>query len=135
MHQDDFPGFKAVLVQLGEVYPKKITDDTVQAYWGALKDLSLATIIRLASQHAKYAKFFPKPVELRPKEDKPPLSDPKFDASFREGEERAIRTLEELRQRNPEAWLTQMGDNNAARLHRQFGEQLWYDLPNRCWRV
>lgn len=145
MHQDDFAEFSALLARLAEIYPKKITDETVQAYWGALKDQSIATITRLANQHAKFSKFFPKPFELRPKDDKPALSDPKTDGAFREAEDRAIRNLEDLRQRNPVAWEKHVRDAriaagkdpncNAIQLHHQYGEQLWYDLPQRCWRL
>ena len=140
MHQDDFQPFSGLLMRLAEVYSKKITDGTVQSYWDALKDQSLATITRLANQHTKFAKFFPKPFELRSKDEKPPLSDPKSDGSFREAEDRAIRNLEELRQNNPEEWEKRMAavkgrDCNAIRLHRQYGARLWYDLPQRCWRL
>jgi hypothetical protein len=141
MLASEFPQFETVVRRLEKVFSKKIDDETMQAYWGALKDQHLATFKRFADRHERYGKFFPKPFELRAKEDKlPEVQGGKDDATFREGEERAIKRLEKLRQDNPAEWIKQVAEAkgdacNAIQLHRQYGEQLWYDLPNRCWRV
>lgn len=133
MLASEFAEFELIVRRLEKIFAKKLDDETIQAYWGALKDQSLAVFRRFAERHEKHGKFFPKPSELRPKEDKlPPVEDRN---SLRAAEDLAIRNLEDLRQKDPETWLKRMGDNNAARLHRQYGEQLWYDLKERCWRT
>ena len=134
----EFPEFETIVRRLEKIFAKKLDDETIQAYWTALKDQSLATFRRFAERHERHGKFFPKPSELRPKEDKlPAVSDT---SSLRQHEEDAIRRLEDLRQKDPVEWERQVAkakgpDCNAIRLHHQFGNQLWYDLPNRCWRV
>jgi hypothetical protein len=141
VHADDFPQFQALMAKLAEVYGKTLTDELVRACWDALRDLPFARVRQLAEQHLRRGKFFPKPVDLRPKEDPTPtVRTPAMDGAFREGEERAIRRLEELRQKDPEEWIRQVAaakgpDCNAIRLYRQYGNQLWYDLKERCWRV
>jgi hypothetical protein len=133
MLASEFPEFEVAIRRLEKIFTKKLDDETMQAYWGALKDQHLATFKRFVERYERYGKFFPKPSDLRAKEDKlPPVEDHN---SLRAAEDLTIRNLEDLRQKDPRAWLERMGDNNAARLHHQFGEQLWYDLPNRCWRV
>lgn len=137
MHQGDFEGFATLLRRIASVYSKKLTDDVIQGYWIALKDQSLVTITELANTHTRYGKFFPKPIELRPKDDKP---EPTSDGKFEEGEERALRNLEELRQKRPEEWAARLteshGDGCRALMYaREFGvENIWFDVPNRCWR-
>lgn len=116
MYQTEFEDFSNVLRKLSEVFGKKLSDEMTQAYWSALKDQPLSTAIRLAEQHTRYGRFFPKPVELRPKEDRPKLAaDPIGEAKFREGEARAIANLEELRRRDPVAWREEVAARYAAR--------------------
>ena len=133
MHQSDFEGFSALLQRVAAVYGKKLDDKLVQGYWDTLKDQTLTTITELANSHTRYGKFFPKPIELRPKDDKP---EPTSDGKFEEGEERAMRNLEELRRTNPEEWFTRVGEKSRAAIYaNQFGvENIWYDISNRCWR-
>ena len=117
MHQTDFEDFSKTLHKLAVVFTKKLSDEFIQAYWDALKDEPLSTVIRLADQHTRYGKFFPKPVELRPKEEKPPKSrDLEGEAKFREGEARAIANLEELRRQDPVAWRAEVEARYNARL-------------------
>ena len=72
MHQPDFADFRAVLDGLAQVYGKPKPDDVLtQSYFRALSNLPLDVIRRQAQQHERYGKFFPKPFELRPKDDKP----------------------------------------------------------------
>lgn len=133
MHQNDFDAFAALMQRLAKIYGKKLDDDMVQGYWKALKDQALSTITERVESHIRYAKFFPKPFEMRPKDDAP---EPTPDGKFEEGEERAMRNLEELRQINPQEWLMRVGENSrAATYANTFGvHNIWYDIPNRCWR-
>lgn len=145
MHADDFPKFQALLEQLAQVYGKKLTDELVKACWEALRDQPFARVRQLAEQHLRRGKFFPKPYELRPKEDPLPTSRTEsMDAAFREAEDRAIRNLEELRQQDPAEWERHVmaariaqgkdPDCNSIRLHRQFRGNVVYDMQERCWR-
>lgn len=98
MHQDEFAAFERTLKQLGEAFNRKLSNELVQAYWKALKDLSLSAVSRCADSHMRYGKFFPKPVELRPKdapaEQKPnPDHDAAVDRTMRWSEERMRKDL------------------------------------------
>lgn len=117
MHQPDFPQFKALLERLAEVYSKKLSDELVSACWDALRDQPFSRVKQLADAHLRKGKFFPKPYELRPKEDPPPtVRTPAMDAAFAEGEARAIRNLEELRRQNPDAWRAEVKLRKLDRL-------------------
>lgn len=136
MHQGDFEGFKALMSRVAAVYSKKLSDELVQGFWTALRDQSLTTITELANAHIRYGKFFPKPIELRPKDDKPAATP---DGKFEEGERRAIENLEELRQMHPDAWLARMERDRpgcrAIQYAHEFGARnIWYDNAQRCWR-
>lgn len=137
MLASEFSEFEAIIRRLEKVFAKKIDDETMQAYWGALKDQTLAVFTRFAERHERYGKFFPKPSELRAKEDKlPEVQGGKDDATFRQGEESAIRNLEDLRRTNLEAWFRRLGDCNATRLVELHGsDAIWFDLPTRSWRL
>jgi hypothetical protein len=65
----EFPEFESLLKKNSQVFSKKLTDEMVQGYWESLKDLSLSTVTRCAANHMRFAKFFPKPSELRPKDE------------------------------------------------------------------
>lgn len=136
MHQNDFEGFAKLLKRLAVMYGKKLDDELTQAYWIALKDQPLDRITALAEHRMKHSKFFPKPVELRPAEDRLP---PSADGKFEECEERSMRNLEEMRQRNPTGWLEEMQKLKpgcrALDYAREHGvTNIWYDIPQRCWR-
>jgi hypothetical protein len=137
MHQNDFDAFATLMQRLAKIYGKKLDDDVVQGYWRALKDQTLTTITERVESHIRYAKFFPKPFEMRPKDDKP---DPTPDGKFEEGEERAMRRLEEMRQENPQAWMKYLEKHHSPNCRaliyaNQFGvENIYFDIPNRCWR-
>lgn len=68
MIAEDMPAFEELLSTLGTTFGKDVSQALRDAYWAALKDLSLSTIKAVAQQHVRYSKFFPKPVELRPRE-------------------------------------------------------------------
>jgi len=101
---EDFQRFEGVLRKLEFIYGKKIPDETMQAYWRALKDLPYQQVEDRINSHIRYAKFFPKPMELRPKEERP-KEPTKPDGSFADGERRAAANLEELRRFRPKFWL------------------------------
>ena len=73
MHRPDFDEFRKTLNTLSTLFGKPPLDDlAVQAYWNALKDQTLEAVRRGAEYHARYGKFFPKPVELRPRDERKP---------------------------------------------------------------
>lgn len=72
MHAPDFDRFRALLDQLAALFSREKPDDVlVQAYWNSLRDLPIEIVEACAKSHQRYGKFFPKPYELRPKDDKP----------------------------------------------------------------
>jgi hypothetical protein len=97
----EFPAFEALLKKHSEVFGKKLTDEMVQGYWAAVKDLSLQTITRCADNHMRFSKFFPKPVELRPKDEAP--TSVKEDKDFKSAVERNIANWDERLGFDPEA--------------------------------
>lgn len=108
MLAEDFQRFETAIRKLEDIYSKKITDDAVRAFWLALKDLPFQQVSERIDAHIRYAKFFPKPVELRPKEERPKEKDATFDAAFREAERLANERLEGLRVSDPQEWLRQV---------------------------
>lgn len=117
MLASEFPEFEAVVRRLEKVFAKKIDDDTIQAYWGALKDLHLSVFRKFAERHERYGKFFPKPSDLRAKEDRlPEVPGGKEDAGFKDGEARCIRYLEELRKTDPEGHRREVGIRQLDRI-------------------
>lgn len=134
MHQLDFEAFTGVLRKLSAVYGKKLEDDILQSYWDALKDRPLRSVEEIANQHVRQSKFFPKPVELRPKIEMG--SSGKVDKSDR----RAIARLEDLRRNNPEAWMQAMHnhdpDSSALQFAKQHGvSNIWFDADSACWKL
>jgi len=139
MLASEYTAFEALMQRFEKIFGKPIDDETMQLYFNSLRDVPLGIVRKKAEDYLKRAKFFPKPVDLRPKDDGP-IRDAADDVAFRKAEDQAIRNLEELRTRDPEEWVRRVAmskgnDCNAIRLHRQFGSQLWYDLEERCWRV
>lgn len=136
MHQSDFDGFSTVLRKLATVYGKKLDDELVQAYWSALKDQSLPAVTDLALTHMRYGKFFPKPVELRPKDYR---DKPMEHGKSSKADERAMRRLEDQRRNDPSGWLKIMVEHDpncfALQLAGKHGvDGIWYDIPHRMWR-
>lgn len=113
----DFPAFEAEIRRLEKIFGKALDDEGIQIYWGALKDQSLAQFKRFVVSHEKGGKFFPKPFELRAKEERAGVvRDAAADASFKSGEARCIRNLEELRRENPDKWLVEVRMRKLDRL-------------------
>jgi len=137
MHPNDFEPFRAILQKCAVAFGKKLTDPVVDSYWSALKDEPLGTVERLATQHIRYQKFFPKPVELRPKEEKPVDAKDETERKFRICEDACLRALEDQRVHDPEGWLKRLpkgsGIERLAALHGPQG--IRFDIPQRCWRL
>jgi hypothetical protein len=90
---DDTLAFSQLLTQLHTVFGgNKPDQDTVNAYWSALKDLPFSTLQAVAQQHLRYGKFFPKPMELRPREDRAPR--------MTESDSEALKAAQEQRNRD-----------------------------------
>jgi len=117
VHASDRDEFLALLDQLAEVFGKpKLDDLKSQSYWRALRDLPLATIRRCAETHQRFGKFFPKPVELRPRDDKPPIEvSPRHEAELRVAITYNRATWDELRRKEPERYGYEHGMAVAAR--------------------
>lgn len=141
MKGDEFDAFRGELKQLCASLGKAYTDALAQAYWRSLRDVSLEEVqahVERILLNANRETKFPRPSQLR--STPPTHAEAPSDPAFREAEDRGIRNLEDLRQKNPEEWEDQVaaakGRNcNAIRLHRQYGSRLLYDLSNRCWRL
>jgi hypothetical protein len=136
MHQSDFDEFSKIMQRIALVFSKNITDPLVEEYWNSLKDLPLSVVTYRAERHKKYEKFFPKPIQLRPDEGKAPLP---LDGLSKNGEERAMRRLEEQRQKDPEGWLKLLADHDPNCLALQLASKhgtdcIWFDIPKRMWR-
>jgi hypothetical protein len=75
MYPIDNDEFAKVLTEQATLFglPKGVETITqlMDSYWSALKDVTIEAVKREATRHARYGKFFPKPYELRPKDDKP----------------------------------------------------------------
>lgn len=118
MHTTDHAAFVDLLDEQAKVFSKpKPSDDLVQSYWHALRDVSIQTIRDMAVKHTRYGKFFPKPFELRPREDKPPVTE---DAASRSKFEAAVRFSAEtwawLRERDPAEYEHRLREAQLARL-------------------
>lgn len=113
MHRDEFDSFSKLLEQLAVVYGKELNDVILQAYWKALRDLSLAQLQSFAETHLKRGKFFPKPSELRPKEERTPYE---ADGKSKAADDRCIRNLEELRRLDPPRWEWEVSLRRADRV-------------------
>lgn len=100
MFAAEFSEFEKLLRQHSWVYGKKLTDEAVQGYWDSLKDLAFPVIKRCADFHLRHAKFFPKPCELRPKDEKP-ASGVKTDHTFQTAVEQNLRHWDELLRKDP----------------------------------
>lgn len=69
MLSSEFAIFETELATLAKLYSKTLEDDMVQIYWQALRDLPLELVKARLRSYVKRGKFFPKPAEIRPKDD------------------------------------------------------------------
>lgn len=133
MYAQDFDRFRKVMDTLAELFSKpKMSDDAMGAYWEALKDLHIAVVEREAKHHGRYAKFFPKPVELRPKTEKPP--EPQDEKALGDCLSDSERNWEKLRAENPEQFWHQFAKAYVARLSCRFkpDSHEFRDARDRC---
>lgn len=108
----EYAQFEAEIRRLEKFFERResLDDELIAAYWTALKDLPLPVFKRFCERHEKFGKYFPKPADLRAKEDKlPNVEGGKDDGPFQEGEARCIRYLEELRKKDPEEHRREVG--------------------------
>lgn len=105
MLASDFAEFEQLMQRFEKIFGKRLDDETVQLYFNSLREIPLSVVRRKAEDYLKRAKFFPKPVDLRPKEDGPSIvRDAASDAAFNDAINRCTRNLDELKQQNPEEW-------------------------------
>lgn len=67
MHQDDLPQFATILVTIGALYSKSISDYLTDIYWEALQKFDLVAIKQAFKVHISNpnsGQFFPKPADL-----------------------------------------------------------------------
>src|SRR5580658_1613243 len=134
MYPTDSEAFKGTLTQLAQAFGKELTEEMRSAYWLALKDRPLASVQECANTHMRFGKFFPKPVELRPKTEKPPMGDTR-DEAFRQAEARSLAYLEELREKDPGAWLPEVRKRHLARIEAVHGKDSGeYRNTERRWQ-
>jgi hypothetical protein len=65
MTEADRVAFATLMLGLGETYGEPVSDARLEIYFAALGDLDLAALRTAAFYHAKFQRFFPRPVELR----------------------------------------------------------------------
>ena len=95
MRKPDFEDFRKLLDQQAEIFRSpKPSDVLVQAYWQALTDVPIEAVQRCGALHLKRGKFFPKPVELRPK-DIPPYENTGPGPTFEADQRRSIALWDE----------------------------------------
>jgi hypothetical protein len=116
MLTEDFGRFEVAIRKLEFTYSKAVPDEMMQAFWVALKDLPFEQVQERINAHVRYNKFFPRPVELRPKEDRPRDKGAAEDGAFKAAEAASIRHLEELRKVDPKAWIVELAKRNLGRL-------------------
>jgi hypothetical protein len=107
MYSTDFDAFRETMNRVGEAFNHEVPDTLVQTYWKALKDVSISSFVALAESHIKHGKFFPKPRELRPRDDHQPV-DTQWSEVKAEYDKRSALRLEALRKLDPEEWLRQI---------------------------
>jgi hypothetical protein len=65
MEQKDRAEFSIMFVAMATAFDKEATDDVMETYWGALKDLPLADVKFAAETALKTLEWWPKPAQLR----------------------------------------------------------------------
>ena len=118
MHKTDFDNFRALLDNQADVFSKpKPNDNLVASYWSALRDVSFSTVKACAERHARHGKFFPKPFELRPREDKPPAAeDAASKAKFEAAQQFSMEAWQVLKREQPDRYEILWREALLARL-------------------
>lgn len=149
MHTVDRDQFFALLDTCADVFGKpKLDDIKAQVYWRALRDLPFERVKHGVDMHLRFGKFFPKPSELRPKGDKPPLERSAIqDADLHAAEKYNRRTWELLRAQDPTRDEYEIGIARAARAMAGLDEsspvyaqalceyRRWMDARNVAWEA
>jgi len=65
MIHGDRAAFSTIMRLLAATYDKIATEDIIEAYWGALKDLRLVEVQSAAQEARKTLEWWPKPAQLR----------------------------------------------------------------------
>lgn len=134
----EFGEFETELRRVAKTLPPKteLDDEMMQSYWFALKDQSLAVFKRFVAHHERYGRWFPKPFELRAKEDRTPaVEGGKEDGSFKAAEAMCIRNLEDLRKKDPEEHRREVGRRVLDRiLATQHPGSSMYEAALNEWR-
>lgn len=68
MQLNELDRFDAVVAELTEVFGKKLDEPMRRRYFETLRDVPLESVERMAREHMRDGKFFPKPRDLRPRE-------------------------------------------------------------------
>lgn len=119
MHTPDFAEFREILNGLARMFSplKPLPDDLlVQRYWVALRNLSIETIKRCAERHERYGRFFPKPIELRPKEDRKSEETPAQQVQFETAIAENRRNWDKRFADDPQLARIELGLAKAARI-------------------
>ena len=114
MRTGDYDQFSKLMQALADGFGKPLTDGLVKVFWEALKDLYIEQFETSVKNHLRYKKFFPKPSELRPAGEKAPEPHDKQFADAAEAQ--AVKTWEELRQRDPARYWVEFERAYLARL-------------------
>lgn len=138
MQVGDFDEFDALLKQLSEVFGKQLTDTLARSYWEALKDLPLPTICRYADKHIRHGKYFPKPYELRPREDVKGDESPAAKAAHDEALRYNRETWDELFRKEPARAAVLSHSAHAAAMMSRFhpsedGYAQWKRVYESAW--
>jgi hypothetical protein len=118
MQTADYEDFVALLTSpaVKALWPRQQVDDAlVAAYWTALKDQPLTVVRKCMERHQQHGKFFPKPADLRPRVDRLPPVDISG-GGYSEADYRAIRNLEALKNRDPDAYKREIQLRSLNRL-------------------
>lgn len=65
MTDRDKPAFATMLVAVGEMFNRQLSEVLLELHFNALADLELEAIRRAMTQHIRNQKFFPTPSEIR----------------------------------------------------------------------
>ena len=114
----DFESFATKLVDLARgLRVKEPDDDDLQFYWRALKDLHVSAVMRRIEDWPKRSKFFPKPFELRPKDERQAAEEPPAErAKIRAAIEANIENWHDLQTQDPPLYQIERGIADVARI-------------------
>jgi hypothetical protein len=118
MHSPDKRNFDQLMDTLGETFGKPATDLMKQSYWMALKDQPWEVVEMCAKSHSRYGKFFPKPFELRPKDENRPIV--RNDSEVQSRHDFVAETWEQMRKADPEKFWRDFKAAYIARLYFRF---------------